>query len=64
MVGRPQEFGKKWSKDWCCDNAKLAGCPWGKVLSMWPQSVEEWKFPFGLLSQFGSLDPLNLGAEW
>ena len=35
-----------------------------KILSIWPQSSAEWKAPFRLLSQFGSLDPLNLGAEW
>ena len=35
-----------------------------EILSVWPQSVGEWKFPFHLLSQFGSLDPLNLGVEW
>lgn len=36
----------------------------GDILSIWPQSVGEWKFPFRLLSHFGSLDPSNLGAEW
>lgn len=35
-----------------------------EILSIWPQSVGEWKFPVHLLSQFGSLDPLNLSVEW
>ena len=35
-----------------------------EILSIWPQSVGEWKFPFCLLSQFGSPNPLNPGTEW
>ena len=35
-----------------------------EILSIWPQSVGEWKFPLHLLSQFGSLNPWNFGVEW
>ena len=62
MVGRPQRFSKKWSKVWCCDNAKLAGCSQGDSLNL---AAVCWRveIPYRLLSQFGSLNPLNSDAE-
>ena len=34
-----------------------------EILSIWPQSVGEWKFPFRLLFQIGSPNPLNLDIK-
>lgn len=72
MIRRP--YHRKWLAD--LENLARSGVKSGalitpsppavlrEILSIWPQSVGEWKFPFHLLSQFGSLNPLNLGAAW
>ena len=72
MIRRP--YHRKWLAD--LENLARSGVKSGavitpsspavlsEILSIWPQSVGEWKFPFRLLSQFGSLDPWNLGVEW
>ena len=45
-VGRPREFGKNWSEEWCRDNAKLAGCSQGRSSQSGRRLLESGNFPF------------------